>query len=81
MNTSFKIKSTKAQLTSENQSLQASRAQQQQQQIPHNNITNQQPFCPVPTPYFGPPTYNPNFQGYHYKRRGQGYGRGRLQRG
>ena len=78
------IKAMMAQLTSENHALQASKSNLQQQQSqppPLSNVTNHQPFYPVPNPYFGPPTYNPNYQGFHYNQRGRGYGRGRFQRG
>ena len=78
------MKAMMVQLTSENNALQASKSNLQQQQSqppPLSNVTNHQPFYPVPKPYFGPPTYNPNYQGFHYNQHGRGYGRGRFQQG
>ena len=76
------MKAMMAQLTSENHALQASKSNLQQQQSqppPLSNVTNHQPFYPVPNLYFGPPTYNPNYQGFHYNQRGRGNGNNRFQ--
>ena len=71
-----------AQLSSENQALQAQIIQQQQSPAPLQNNTNTQLIYPIPNPYYGPPVYNPNFTGYYYnQQRGRSYGGGRFQRG
>ena len=77
-----KIKAMMAQLSSENQALQAAKVQQQNQQPLQNSTNQQQPPYPIPNPYYGPPIYNPNYHRYHYNQQGnRNSGQGRFHNG
>ena len=76
------MKAMMAQLSSENQALQAAKIQQHNQQLLRNISNQQQPPYPIPTSYYGPPVYNPNYHGYNYHQQGnRNSGQGCFQTG
>ena len=62
----FEMQETMSKLKQENMALQVSASQKNRPPI--QDMTNQQPHFKMPNLYYGPPQYNPNYQGYWYNQ-------------